>query len=149
MILLMFLLACGEEEGEDPAEHACEHVGEAGTAVTAAEAMEDAPELDVSEEPYTVTLVDGAAGFVGVHAHEDEEVLLFTDTADVILALYHDGAEETLPAPSPVEGCEADLPEHFHLDLHEGEWTLELGPAAVESVWLMLLASGDHEHEDH
>ena len=145
ILLLSLLFACGEEDHEDPADHACEHVTEAGVAVTAAETLEDAPEIDIAEEPYTITLVDGAASFVGIHAHEDTEALLFTDTADVIMTLYHDGVEETLPAPSAVEACADDLPEHFHLDLHAGEWTLELGPAAVESVWVMLLSSEDHE----
>lgn len=149
ILLLTLLFACGGEEAEDPADHACEHVTEAGEAITASETMDDVPELEESEEPYTITLVDGAAGYVGIHAHGDEGLLLFTDTADVIMALYDaDGVDAGLPTPSAVEACAEDLPEHYHLGLTEGEWTLELGPAAVDSVWLMLLASGDHEHAD-
>ncbi len=152
--LALTFIGCNKGEdtghaGEDPAEHACEQVGSAGGAVSAAADLAGAEgvEIHVSEDPHTVTLVSGASGFVGVHVDEDTEALLFLDTADVVQAIYHEGVQESLPSPAPNELCGDDLPEHYELDLHAGAWALELGPAAVESVWLMLIAAEGHDHE--
>lgn len=146
--LLISLLACSGGKTEDPEEHACEAIGEAGTTITAAAAMDDtAPSITPGEDPYTVTLVDSAAGYVAIEVAEDTPALLFMGTADVAADLYMpDGTAMGLPDAAPVEAC-AEVPEHFDLDLHDaGTWYLELGPAAVAEVWLLLHAGG-HEHD--
>lgn len=149
MILLMTLLACGKDaEIEDPALHACEHIAEAGASVDAGATLDDAPEIELSEEPYTVNL-DGGAGFVTLHVHEDTFGLIFVDTADVVSGLYHDGEAEALAEPGPNADCEEDIPEHWDLDLHAGEWTLEFGPSAVDSIWLMAISGEGHDDHDH
>jgi len=136
----------GHAHGEDPAEHACEQVDNPGTTVNAGADIALLVEIQISEDPYTVTLASGASSFVHVDVGEDTDALLFLDTADVVGALYHEGAQESLPAAAPNELCGDDLPEHYELDLRAGEWALELGPAAVDTVWLMLIAAEGHEH---
>ena len=54
-----------------------------------------------------------------------------------------------LAAPSPNSFCASDLPEHYDLELPAGEYVLELNPAAVETVWMMLISAEGHGHEDH
>lgn len=150
MILLLSLFACGPAETtEDPTEHACEHRTEAGTAVTAGADVATAASIPISEEPYTVTLTDGAPGFVAVDVPGDTAALLFLGTADVAAELYQDGTAVGLPEPGPVDLCATDIPEHFDLDFHEaGTWTIELGPSAVSEVWLMLMSAEGHSHEE-
>ena len=156
---LLALTACkdagsGDTHGEeDPSEHACESIADAGTAVTAAADLASAPEIEASESPYTITLADNGdgtyGGFVGIHVHEDGDNLLFAGTADVVTGLYEDGAASTLAEGGPNSFCEADIPEHWDLELTAGDWQLELGPSATDTVWIMLLAEGhDHEHEE-
>lgn len=160
-VLLLAIACSGKDTGdtamdehEDPGDHACEQVGTAGDAVSATTDIASAPHLEASETPYTVTLPDDGSGvyqgFVALQIDEDAEVLLFADTADVVTALYQDEAPATLPEASPAEECGSDLPEHWELDLAAGVWQLELGPSAVDTVWLMVLgAEGHGGHEDH
>lgn len=145
--LALTLVACNEKTEEDLALHACEHVTETGEAVDAAADAADAPYITMSDEPYTITLVDGS-GFVSIDVPEDSLALMFTDTADLISGLSHDGEDEVLAAGTANDDCPDDLPEHWDLDLHAGEWTVEFGPSAVDSAWLMVIA-GEHSDEDH
>ncbi len=141
------LTACPSTEEEDPGEHACEEVG-AGEAVTAGEVADDtAPEIHMGEG-HLITLVDGAPSYVRVVADEQADALLFVDTADVVTGLWHDGAEEDLPAASPNAFCETDIPEHFDLHVDEGTLHIELGDVAVDQVWLMVASADGHGHED-
>jgi hypothetical protein len=142
------LTACGdgessdEHEGEDPAEHACEHASEEGSSVVASETPEDAPLLELGDEPYTVTLTPGAEGYVKLAA--PAEALLFAGTSDVVSELTFEGSD-ILPEGSPNEFCEAEIPEHFDLDLDEpGDYVLRLGPSGVDSVWLMYVSAEGH-----
>ena len=148
--LALSLFACSTaEEVEDPSAHACEHVAEAGTAVTAGADPASAGAIAIGEEPFTVTLVDGAAGYVSIAITEDTPALLFMGTADVAASLWHGETEEGLPEPSPNDLCEDDIPEHYDLDFHEaGTYYLELGPAAVTEVWLNLASAEGHGHDE-
>lgn len=146
LLLPLFFLACGdkEEEFEDPAAHACEELG-SGESITASAEPESAPAL-VHGEGHTVALVSGGVGYVSIEADAAEELLLFADTADVVTGLWLDGAELTLPTGSPNEDCPTEIPDHFDLDLEVGTYVLQLGPAAVDSVWLMLSEAAGHGH---
>lgn len=150
--VLALTAACAAKE-EDPAEHACEAVEAGGIAVDAAEGPADAPAIEIGEEGYVVTLAASGTGYVHVDVDEATDALLFLDTADVLTAIAHDGAEEALPSPSPNEFCADALPEHFDLALEPGEWTFTLGPSAVTEVWLLLIPADGHGHggegEDH
>lgn len=157
LLPVLGLVACGDaaEEtggdtaaGYDPAAHACEHVSEAGTAVQAADTLEDdaSAVIEVGEEPWSISVSAGGATYVQFEVDEPLEALLFLDTEDVLQTVYH-GSDEHAPAtPSAVEDCPDDLPEHYHLDLHEaGTWHLEFGPSAAEAIWVMLLTAEGHE----
>jgi hypothetical protein len=148
--VLLLLNACtSEKEGEDPEVHACEHVSEGGTAITAGADTASAPGIAVGDEPYTVTLVDSAPGYLSIEISEDTPALLFMGTADVAATLWHGEEEEGLPDPAPNDLCPDDIPEHFDLDFHEaGTFYLELGPAAVSDVWLYLSSAEGHAHEE-
>jgi hypothetical protein len=144
--------ACGDDHdhdaaGEDPAEHACEHAGHAGTAITAAATAAEAPLISVGEEPYTVTLVEGAESFVAIQA--PLEALLFAAPASIVTGLYEgeSGTNDLLAQPAPNEFCASDIPEHWDLDLEgNSKYVLRLAPAAVPSVWLLLQAATGHSH---
>ncbi len=145
MIVLMTLLACGEEDVEDPGAIACAAVGETDATVDAGADAESAPE--VGEYSATqVNLVVDAPSYVTIHGH-GEDTLLFVDTADVVMSISL-GDEVLAAEEAPAEDCGDDL-QHFEMHLDEGEWLVELGPAAVDSVWLMLTEghAGDHDHE--
>lgn len=143
---------CGSDDdpaptGEDPAEHACEHVADAGTAVTAGADRAGAPVIAPSDEPYTVTVLAGAPTFVRIDGGID--ALLFTQSAGVVLGLYHEqDTTSVLPAPEPNAACPTEIPEHFDLALDaSGAWFVELAPAATPSVWLALTEASGHAHE--
>ena len=147
---LFALTACTPaDEVEDPEAHACEHVTEGGTAITAGADTASAPGISVGDEPYVVTLVDSAAGYLSIEIAEDTAALLFLGTANVAATLWHGEEDEGLPEPAPNERCAEDIPEHFDLDFHEaGTYYLELGPAAVPDVWLYLSIADGHAHEE-
>jgi len=154
MILLTFLLACTGDTttdstaDEDPAEHACEQVGVPGTAVTATAEPEGAPAVEPSEDPLTVTLVDDGtgvfSGYISLHADVALDALLFTDTPDIVATLWDGETEVGLAEPGPNEFCPDELPEHWPLALAEGTYTLELGPSATDTLWLMYLSAAGH-----
>ena len=151
MVLPMLLVACtAPDEGEDPAEHACEQVGSSvGTIRTVAtrDAITEAEEIEADGQPWLVELSSSEAGFIGLHVAEDTAAILWTDTANVVAALYLDDIEQSLPVPGPSEVCPEEIPEHFPLDLEAGAWSLELGPSAVSEVWILLTGSAGHGHE--
>ena len=140
-----------QQEEEGPGQHACEHIDEAGESLTAGGTVDAAAAIELSEEPYTLTLVDDGAsayvGFVGLEVDEDVDVLLFVDTADVVTGFYQAEAEEPLPSSSPNDFCSDAIPQHWHLELSAGEWQIEFGPSAIDSLWLMLMSAEGHEHE--
>ncbi|HVJ15763.1 MAG TPA: hypothetical protein VM686_09980 [Polyangiaceae bacterium] len=138
----------GVAEEEDPGEHACEHAGEAGAALEAAADPADAVELVLGEEPVTVTFPAEGAGYHGyVRLRGPADALLFAGAEAVISSLTSaDGGRELLPEAAPNELCPDAIPEHFDLELEDAEYLLELGPATVDSVWLMLLDASGHAH---
>jgi hypothetical protein len=146
-LALAALTACDKEIGEDPAEHACEHVNQTDASITATAEGESAPALG-EDEATRVTLTDGAAGYVSITVEADEALLLFADTADVVTGLWDTSDADILPEGGPNELCPEDIPEHFDLDLSAGTYLLELGPAAVSEVWLMLTPSEGHGHDE-
>jgi hypothetical protein len=133
-----------EQPAEDPAAHACEQVGQVGTAVTAAQSTDRAPALVISDHPYAVALPNLAAGYVRIDG--PLEALLFVQTPDVVTGLFRGTtATDELPAPTPNEDCPDEIPEHFDLDFAETRaWYVQLGPAAVNEVWVMLTEAGGH-----
>jgi len=153
--LLLVISACGSDddgtngaEEEDPGEHACEVVGDAGTRVAAAATPEDGEELEPSETPYTIQLVDGAPGYVTLHGGED--ALLFVEEENIVNGLFHEDDLDTdlLEAGTPNEFCETEIPEHFDLELEAaGHYHLQLGPAAVDEVWVVYLGAEGPTHE--
>lgn len=140
--------ACGGDEeapaAEDPAEHACEHVNETGTAVTATDARASAPPIEPSDTPYTVTLVPAKPSFLTITGGID--ALLFTRAPGVVSGVFHEQDTTNLAAaPVPNEKCPSEIPEHFDLALDQGgSYYVELAPAATASVWLALTLAGDH-----
>lgn len=148
LLLPLFFLACGdkEEEHEDPALHACEELG-GGESITASADPESAPALHHGEG-HTVALTSGEVGYVAIEADEAGEMLLFADTSDVVTGLWFNGAELTLPEGSPNSDCPTEIPDHYDLDFEEvGTYVIQLGPAVVDSVWLMV-SEGGHAHEE-
>jgi len=148
--LALPLAGCTEEtEGEDPAEHACEQVQEAGMAVTASEAADTtAPELMVADTPHTVTLPAGVPGYVRVEVGSDgADALLFTRTADLVQGLWLGTEEQTLPTGAPNAACPEDLPDHFDLSLVEGTWYIEMLSAQGGEEWVMLTSAAGHSDE--
>lgn len=144
LIFNVFLLACAGEE-ESPGEHICEQVGVRGAEVTAGVDEASAPEVDASEAPTTVLLVANEAGFVLLHG--EGEALLALGDAGVATGLFVDGGADSLPESAPLADCPDEVPAHFDLTLG-GEVVLQLGPTALDEVWLMLYAGGhDHDHE--
>jgi hypothetical protein len=144
------LAGCNVMEPESIAEHACEHVDVEGTAVEAAASMDDAlsASIEISMEPYLVTLPPGAGGYVRIVVEEDSTAVLFVGTEGVVQSLSFCDYEVELADPAPNGLCSEEIPEHYHLHLSSGIWHLELGPTAGDAVWLMLVPfAGAHDHE--
>lgn len=149
--IALLLAGCPAEETEDPGEHACEHTGVAGTAATAAadRAGDADAAIEIQEEPWTVALTPGEEGWLSIAVDADTAALMFVGAADVVTGLYlDDGDADELPDGTPDGFCEEDIPEHFHLELAPGTWHLKLGPAAIDSLWLMLMSAEGHEHTE-
>jgi hypothetical protein len=138
--------AAGSAGAEDPGEHACEHVDVAGAAVTASADRDAAPEITLSEEPYTVTMpADGTTGYVKVQG--PTQALLFTREVGEVTGLYvGPGTDSILPQGSPNEYCPNDIAEHFHLDLELQEGYAIRLTSAMDTVWLLLIGSAGHTH---
>jgi hypothetical protein len=147
----LLLTACPTTPDEhDPGVHACEQIPEAGAAITAADDRDtdDTAALSFQDTPWDVTLTSGEEGWLSITVDEDHSGLMFVDTADVVSGLFHNDEDvDELPESAPNGNCEGDIPEHWHLDLHEGIWHLKVGPAAVDGVWLLLM-EGEHEHDE-
>jgi hypothetical protein len=154
-ILLLMNSGCGSDDDgangaaeEDPGEHACEVVGDTGIRVAAAAVPDEGEELEPAETPYTIELIDGAPGYVTLHGGED--ALLFVEARNVVTGLFHEDDLDTdlLEVGTPNEFCEADIPEHFDLELEEsGHYHLQLGPAAIDEVWVLYIGTEGHAHE--
>jgi hypothetical protein len=148
----LLLFGCGgseppEQHEEDPAEHACEQAGTAGTALDGAAARgADIAELVQADTPYTVSLDQAAPVYVRLSGPANG--LLFSAPADVVSALYFEtGAVNELPQGAPNEFCPDAVPEHFDLALEQtGTYYVELGPAAVDSAWLLYGSAEGHAH---
>lgn len=147
-LIFLSLFACeAEVAAEDPIEHACEQAATAGDALDSSATMDDSTALlPIDSEPYTVALIDGTPSYVAVEVSEDTATLLFVGTADVVTGLYNGAEEVELPASEGVDVCPDDIPEHFDLDFHTaGTWYIQLGPAAITEVWLLLSTAEGHE----
>ena len=153
-MLIFTLFACttatDTAETEDPAAHACEHAATSEGSITAGAAMDTtAGALPIDAEPYTAVLTAGAPGYLAIEVTGDTPALLFLGVADVAANLYSGAEEVGLPEGAPNEACATDIPEHFDLDLHTaGTWYLELGPAAIDQVWISLASAEGHAHEE-
>lgn len=142
---------CGSDDGsghaEDPAEQACEQRDSAGQAVEAAATRDQAPDVALSDEPYTVSLPAGVTGYVQLTG--PAAALLLVEAANVATGLFQEGSDENqLPEGAPNEFCEDDIPEHFDLDLEDGAYQLGLGPSALDEVWLMFVSAEGHAEHD-
>lgn len=153
LLALATLLACGDDDlaseaKEDPAEHACEQTDEAGDRVSAGADRDDsAPRIELGDEPVTVELAGDEPRYLRVEVDEDTPVLLFASAENVVTGLFHGDEEEEIDAAGPNELCEQDIPEHFDLDLHEpGTYYLQLGPSALDKVWILLVGAEGHAH---
>ncbi len=145
-LLALVVVACPAQEHEDIFAHACEHVGEGAS--IAASASEDAAPLLVGDA--LVTLSADASTYVSFETETaDEAITVFADATAVVDGLRFGGADETLPAGAANEDCPESIPEHFDLDLEaQGTWTLVLAPSALDSVWLSVVESGEHGHDE-
>jgi hypothetical protein len=155
LAICLVVLGCNVMEPELLPEHACEHVSVAGTAIDAAASPEDdgSALLEATAEPYTVTLVDGAPGFVRIEVTESTGAVLFVGAEAVVQGLTYCDCAVPLADPAPNGYCAELIPEHYHLELWPGVFHLELGPATAdaETVWLMLAPLAEaatHTHED-
>lgn len=148
MSALLGLAACTTAE-EDPAEHACEHAVEAGTAITAAIDGSVGPDVSTTHTRYDVTLgaVEGGnGGTVSLSADEVIHLLLFVGS-DVPLVLKDaSGNEVVAEASEAVTAC-SELAVMYEYPLGIGEYTITLGPTTETSV-LLLTEHEDHEHEE-
>ena len=150
-LFALLLTACPTTPDEhDPGVHACEQIPEAGTAITAAadRASDGDAALTMQDTPWDVELTSGEEGWLSITVDSDHGALMFVDTADVVAGLFHEDEDsDELPEAAPNGNCSDDIPEHWHLDLHAGTWHLQLGPAAIDGLWLLLM-EGEHEHEE-
>lgn len=145
MMLLSLLLACGEKDTpEDPAARACEENGQ-GDTVAASSDVDGAPLLN-PDVGANVDLSGVTVGFLGLSVPADGAWLLFVNREAVVTGLWKDGEQQTLPPPSPNEDCPTEIPEHYDLELTAGTWTVQVGPAAVDSAWMLFTEAGEHGH---
>ena len=139
--------------GTDTAAHdegleLCQRHDETPQTIAASAAREQAPTMQ-PDVPYLVTLPPAAPGFVALVVGEERELLAFTEHSNILADLYHGETAEGVTPAGPFEPCPVVLGDHVHLDLHEpGQYTLEVGPTASDSAWL-LLARDDHAQHGH
>ncbi len=148
---LLLVAACAEDEdAHDPAAEACEAAEAAGTSLLAAATLAEAAAATItaSETAWSVVLADEGGGvFSGFLSVEGSgEMLLFADTADVVTSMILDGTDEGLPEPAANEDCPDLLPEHWDLELTDLSLELQLGPAAVDGITLVLVPAEGHVH---
>lgn len=152
------VVGCPTSEEDDFPAEMCEVMSAGATSDLVASAdMDSAPELSITVDPedgqinVISGLSDTKATYVAFTSDEDCELVLFADTDGVVMGLFEDGAEQTLPAGSPNGECEADIPEHWHLeDLAGGStYVLQLGLTAATELHLVIAHhEGEHDHDD-
>lgn len=154
----LLLLGCSAEEEENFPLEMCEAIAEGATTDLVARAdIGSAPELSITEDHENAQvnmitgLSDAEATYIAFSSEVDGGLVLFADTAAVVTGLFEDGNQTTLPAGSPNGECEADIPEHWHLDDLMGGTTyaLQIGPTAATELHLLIAYHvGAHDHED-
>jgi len=156
LAMALALAGCPEEEENFPAEM-CEVMAEGTTHdLTANADAASAPELSITENHadghvnVITGLSDAEATHVAFTPDEDGELVLFADVEGVVTDLLEDGTSIGLDAGSANAECEAEIPEHWHLeDLTGGTtYALVLGPTATTELNLVIAHhEGDHEHD--
>lgn len=157
-VTALALLGCPVESEDNFPLEMCEVMAEGATTdLTASTDMAAAPELSITEDHthghvnVVTGLSDAEATYVAFTADEDGERVLFADTGGVVTGLFVAGTEGTLPAGSPNGECEADIPEHWHLEGLTGGTihALRIGPTAATELHLVIAHhDGEHAHED-
>jgi hypothetical protein len=154
LLIVPLGISCSDDQDHpetevDPEAVICDHWDEARTAVDAGATTDDAPVLVPGDEPYQISLPAAGSGYRGfVTIQGPADVLLFMGQAAVASGLTSAGEDaDQLPAPVPNEHCANDIPEHFDLELSEGDFHLELGPSTVSSLVAALVHADGHAHE--
>lgn len=145
--------ACGEEDHHEhatTAEDACEHILEQGTAITAIDdTTADAPDVADHHRRFDIALVGEAGslgGYVDLVSDEAAEVTVFL-SADVPITLYDSAGDEVSAESSDsVDEC-AELDNGYTYDLGVGTYLMSFGPTSEDSVSIVVIEEGDHEHE--
>ena len=141
--------ACGGDgdQGDDIDVEGCEHLAEGPYEdVLAAADAADAPAVSNDHTAYTITLPDGAPGYVSFAAAEATDYVFFFDQ-DVDLALATAGGD---PLPLEVSAtssatCTTIKGRHV-VELPVGTAVLQLGPNAAAFNLVIEEAAG-HVHE--
>ncbi len=156
LALTFALVGCPEEEENFPAEMCEVMAGGSTQAVTADVDVAAAGELTITEDHADgwVNVVTGLASAAETHVvfvpDEDGELVLFADVESVVIDLLEDGTSVGLDAGAANAECEAEIPEHWHLeDLTGGTtYALVLGATAATELNLVIAHhEGDHEHD--
>ena len=130
----------------NPDERACAFVGVTGLTINASSTLEydSLATIEVSDEPWTISLVEGASSWLRFDTEDAEFLRLYVDQPDVAVDLSYENEPMGLPYPAPVQTCAEQIPEHFRLGLDQpGSYHLELAPTDDTELWLMLVAVGD------
>lgn len=137
-----------EEHGHsDALAHACGHFDDNPTAVTAAPDQNAASVAIPDDHTRYDIALSGGQGFVAISRDADAEVNFYLGV-DTPFVLLRNGAPLTVEAVTPIaEGCDA-VKMVYTYDLAPGDYTVQFGPGAVDSVTLVWETGGEHSHGD-
>ena len=137
---LILAAACsGEPEVAEisTAEYGCLHIAEGQLADVSTE-RSAAVTLSLGRDPYRINMLPDVPGFVALELGAETPVVVLTDFAGTLSAVWRGDEREELPEGAPDPYCDEDIPEHHELTLAAGTNHLELGPVYQGNVWLMI-----------
>lgn len=137
-----------EEHGHsDALAHACGHFDDNPMAVTAATDQNAASVAIPNDHTRYDIALAGGQGFVTFSRDADAEVSFYLGV-DTPFALLQNGAPLMAEAVTPItEGCDA-VKMIYTYDLAPGDYLVQFGPGAVDSVTLVWETGGEHSHSD-
>lgn len=129
---------------EEVAETACDLAASAGAPITAAaELLADPPvesSISIDGGPYTVTLQESGHSWVSFAAGgSDNEAVLFLSEADAVEDFWETDHRHGQGDASTNLECPELIAEQYLLELHEGQWYVEIGVLDVSEVWMHLV----------
>jgi hypothetical protein len=148
LVSFVVLAGCGGKVDETDAE-ACEHIVEAGKALTATATPAGAPVLSDDHERNDLALIDvsgGKGGYAAFTVTENGDYLFYLDTDVTLEVLNSAGVPVTFEKTEKAISACKEVKAKYTVGLMLGTYSLRFGPTSETKVGL-IVEHGEHAEE--